>query len=474
MIGDYDGNRLSVEVVHRFQNRPVQAANGLHWNIRKLFEEVLAGLGNAGGIASIGVDAWGCDYALLDEDGQMFGDPFHHRDPRTESIPERAFAVVSRDELYARTGVQHLRFNTVFQLLADAEAGLPLERAARIALIPDLVNYWLTGEMVNEETAASTTGLTNALSREWDQMLVERFCLPAAPFHHDLVQPGMIVGQLDSRFGMDDGPLVRTVGAHDTASAFAATPVSSSRAGFISCGTWSLVGLELSHPCLDGNAAAANLSNEWGVDGTTRLLKNVMGLWLLQECKRQWELVGANPGGYDELQALAAAASGPVPVFDPNLDLFLTPGDMPARIAAICQQTGQEPPAGPGELTRSILLSLACAYRRVFDELAVITGRGLDTVHLVGGGALNKVLCQLTANIVGVKVVAGPIEAAAIGNILVQMQAAGAFGSREEMRSCVMRSFSPLVYEPGDTDSDYERFLSVSGSREHTHVGAPS
>jgi len=472
VAGDYDGDRLSLDVVHRFPNMPVRAVGGLYWDVRALFDETIAGLRKAGKIAGVGVDTWGCDYALFDRDGVMLGEPFHHRDPRTASVPGRAFAIVSKKELYIRTEIQHLRFNTVFQLLADAEAGVELERAQRIALIPDLFNYWLTGVLVNEATVASTTGLTQMTNRSWERTIVQRFGLPAAPFSHELVEPGAVVGPLDARYGFDPALLVRTVAAHDTASAFAAAPLASPNAGVISCGTWSLVGLELRQPCVSGDAAAANLSNEWGLDGTTRLLRNVMGLWLLQECRRQWESAGSKPLAYNELHRLASAVSDDVPLFDPDLEVFLGPGDMPARIAAVSLETGQKPTVNPAELVRSILLSLACSYRRAFDDLAGVSGHPIEQVHIVGGGALNPVLCQLTADVTGRPVIAGPVEAAAIGNILVQLRAAGAFDSREEMRACVTRSFSPLVYEPSGESTDYERFLSVTGAHDRIRVRA--
>ena len=465
VVGAYDGSALLLDVVHRFANIPVRTQTGLHWDVRGLFAEAITGLREAGPIAGVGVDAWGCDYALLDEAGSMLGEPFHYRDSRTKSISERAFAILPKEELYARTGIHHLQFNTLFQLLAYTEAGGSVDRAERIALIPDLLSYWLTGVLVNEATVASTTGMTDVTRRAWDRTLIQRFGLPAAPFTHGLVEPGYVVGEVDPEFGLHAAPVVRAAAGHDTAAAFAAAPVSSPEAGIISCGTWSLVGVELDRPCVGGDAAAACLSNEWGIDGTTRLLRNVMGLWLLQECRRQWALESAASIDYQHLQLLAGAVSDSVPVFDPNLDLFLEPGDMPARVQAVCRETGQARPEGRAELIRSILLSLACAYRAAFDDLRRVSGRSIDTVHILGGGALNAVLCQLTADVVGVPVLAGPIEAAAIGNILIQLRAAGALDSREEMRACVARSFAPVVYEPSGGSTDYARFLSLTAGR---------
>jgi rhamnulokinase len=458
--GDLDGGHLSIEVVHRFENQPARLPDGLRWNVFGLFSEVLAGLHRVGEVTSIGVDAWGCDYALLDEAGRMVRIPFHYRDPRVAPVPARAFAAVSRDELYRRTGIQHLRINTVFQLLADAEERLPLDAADRIALIPDLINYWLTGVVVNEATVASTTGLVDAQTRTWARDLVKMLGLPEAPFRHDPVDPGVPVGHVAAHHGLTRSPLVRTVAAHDTASAFVAAPLASASEAVISCGTWSLVGLEVDKPCLSPDAAAANVSNEWGIEGTTRLLRNVMGLWLLQECRRQWERQGTSVD-YDDLELLAAGVSDDVPLFNPDLELFLQPGDIPARVGAVCRETGQDVPRTEAELVRSILLSLVCKYKLVLEELERVTGRDVDVVHVVGGGARNELLCQLAADVIGAPVLAGPAEASAIGNILVQARAAGAFNSLEEMRICVSRSFPCAVYEPTGQSFVYERFLSV-------------
>ena len=460
VVAETTGDRLSVEVVHRFANVPVRLDDGLHWDLEALFEEAVAGLRRAGPLAGVGVDAWGCDYALIAGDGRMIRTPFHHRDPRTALMPAKAFARVSREELYDRTGIQHLRFNTVFQLLADAEAGVDLGRAERIALIPDLLNRQLSGTLVNEATVASTTGLVDARTRSWAADLAEELGLPAQPFRHALVEPGVPLGEITD---LEGAPLLRTVAAHDTASAFAATPLAFVNAAVISCGTWSLVGVELDHPQLGADAAAANLSNEWGIDGTTRLLRNVAGLWLLQECRREWERRGLGVD-YEELQLLAASSPDDVPLFDPDLDLFLEPGEMTGRIAAACGDTGQPAPASQAECTRSILLSLACKYRLVLEVVARVSGRSVDVVHLVGGGARNDVLCQLAADVLGVPVVAGPAEATAIGSLLVQARAAGAFDSREEMRNCVSRSFPPRLYEPAGESDVYDRFLALTGA----------
>jgi rhamnulokinase len=472
VVGEYDGASLDISVAHRFANGPIETAEGLRWDFPRFFSETLAGLRRAGEVSSVGVDAWGCDYALLDGANEPLAEPFHYRDQRTEGLPSRAFELVPREELYQRTGIQQLRFNTVFQLLADVEAGLSLDRAERIALIPDLVSLHLSGTLVNEATVASTTGLTSLGRRSWEQAVVARLGLPAAPFAQDLVEPGTVIGRVARRFRFDPEPVVCAVAGHDTASAFAAAPLHSPDAAVISCGTWSLVGLELLQPCSSADAADANLSNEWGVDGTIRLLRNVMGLWLLQECRRHWEHEDSTPVHYRELELLAEGASDDVPVFDPDLDRLLSPGGMPSRIADACFESGQKPPRDRAELVRSILISLACAYRRVLDDLERVTGQTLSCVQIVGGGALNRLLCQLTADVTQLPVLAGPVEAAATGNLLLQLRTLGGFGSSEEMQACVAQSLPPRRFEPSKRVPHYERFLSITHGREGLSVHA--
>jgi rhamnulokinase len=358
---------------------------------------------------------------------------------------------VSRDELYATCGIQTMPINTVFQLLAD-EGSAALAAARRIALVPDLFNLWLTGELANEVTNASTTGLLDARTGTWARELIARLELPAAPFAGDPVEPGRTLGE-------HDGVPVHLVASHDTASAFVAAPLHSERAAILSSGTWSLLGLELPEPVLDARASAYNLTNERGIDGTTRLLRNVMGLWLVQECRRAW-------GGpdYDELHRLAAEADPDVALFDPDADGLLAPGDMPSAIAEACRDAGQEPPQQRGDIVRSALVSLACKYRLVLERLQRLTGREIDCVHVIGGGARNELLCALTADVLGVPVLAGPVEATALGNVLVQARAAGEVGPLEQMRALAAASAEPAAYEPRDGGQEiYERFLAVTG-----------
>ena len=439
----------------------------MHWNLLALFADTTEGLARAADVErldGVGIDSWGVDYALLDRGGRVLGIPFHYRDPRTQGMVERAHSRVPREEMYSVTGIQTMPINTVFQLLAD-EGSPALAVAERIALVPDLFAFWLTGEFANEATAASTTGLLDARAGTWARDLIARLGLPGAPFAGDVVEPGTALGFVSGDHERAAGVAVRAVAGHDTASAFAAAPLTSPTAAVLSSGTWSLLGLELDEPVLDARACRFNLTNERGVDGTIRLLRNVMGLWLVQECRRQWEAAG-EPLDYDELQALAAGAPAGVPLFDPDDDAFLAHGDMPARIRDACRAGGQAAPETQGEVVRSILVSLACKYRFVLDRLRRATARDVDVLHVIGGGARNDLLCRLTADVTGIPVLAGPVEATALGNVLVQTRAEGELGSLAEMRAAAAASARPAGYEPrpdaGGTET-YERFLATTG-----------
>lgn len=478
-LGRLDGGRVALEVVHRFENRPVWLNDGLHWDLLKLFADTLDGLSRAaaaGPLDGIGVDTWGVDYALLDGSERVLGTPFHYRDRRSEPMIAHVHSRVSREELYARTGIQTMPINTVFQLMSEADSAAA-RIAQRVALIGDLFNLWLTGQFANEITIASTTGVLDATSGQWARDLIARLGLPEAPFAGSgPVEPGVDLGPVLGRHeigGRDSGTRVWTVAAHDTASAFVATPLRSPAEAVLVSGTWSLLGVELDAPCLGSAAARANLTNERGVDGRIRLLRNVMGLWLLQQCQRAWEQAGAISDD-ERLLALAEAAGPDVALFDPDADGLLEPGDMPPRIIAACRSSGQSAPSGEGELVRSILVSLACKYRSVLEQLPRVTGNAIELLHVVGGGARNGFLCQLTADIAGLPVLAGAVEASALGNVLVQARAAGELGSLAEMRELAAASLEPVRYEPRagkQSSQTYERFLAVtglgSGDREH-------
>jgi rhamnulokinase len=477
VIGVLDGDRVGLEVAYRFENRPLWLPDGLHWNLPGLFSEALAGLqaaAAAGPLDGVGVDGWGCDYALLDDRQRILGLPFHYRDGRTSpQVIAGAHERVARSELYRRTGIQTMPINTVYQLSSEA-ASAAASVAERIAMIPDLVGLWLTGTLVNELTIASTTGLLEARSRRWAADLVERLGLPSRPFAGEAVEPGFELGPVLVQHGAPAaGAPVRAVAAHDTASAFAAAPVSGPHAAVLSSGTWSLLGLELDEPRLGPDAAAYNLTNERGIGGTIRLLRNVMGLWLVQECRREWA-AGGEQQSYDELHAMAAGARRDVPLFDPDHDSLLHGGEMPQRIAALCIAAGQDRPADRGELLRSILVSLACKYRLVLEQLELVARRRIDVVHVVGGGARNELLCRLTADLLERDVLAGPTEATAMGNVLVQAMALGELSSIAELRLLAARSCAPRRYQPGGSqpaEETYERFLTVTGLTASRRIG---
>jgi rhamnulokinase len=422
VCGRFDGQVMSLEPCHRFANRPVRLPDGLRWNLLHLFTEAVGAL-RGRKLDGIGVDTWGVDYALLDERGCVLGLPFHYRDSRTEG----ASGVAG----YELTGIQDMPINTVYQLLAEKDSAA-LRAAHSIALVPDLLAYWLSGQLANEITNASTTALLDARSGEWAHGLIEQLGLPARPFKA-LVEPGTHLGRVLEHHEID-AP-VYTVASHDTASAFAATPLRDEHSAILSSGTWSLLGLELPGPVFSDRA----LTNERGVDGTIRLLKNVMGLWLEQECARVWD------AGFAELHEAARVVTGPVPTFDPDDASLLAPGDMPARIAALGDGLD---PADHGVLVRSILVSLACKYRWTLERLEAVSGREVRRIHVIGGGARNDLLCRLTADVTRREVLAGPVEATALGNVLVQARASGELGSLADMRAVSAASFKPISYQP--------------------------
>jgi rhamnulokinase len=436
---------------HRFPNRPVRAGGTLHWDVLVLWAGVQDGLrvaGRDGPLAGIGVDSWAIDYGLLDADGRLLGNPVHYRDARTDGVAEAVDAVVAPVELYAVTGVQRLPFNTIYQLAAARESAASLAAAA-LLMIPDLFAYWLTGQRAGEITNASTTGLLDAGTRTWATGLARRLglrtgLLPA--LREPGARTGTVLPDVAADCGITPAP-VWAVGSHDTASAVLGVPARDDRFAYICCGTWSLVGVELEAPVTSEAARAANFSNELGIDGTVRFLRNVMGLWLLQESVRTWEGVGATP---DLSALLAEAARLPAQrsVIDPDRPEFLPPGDMPARLQAECRRAGQPVPQTPVQVTRCILDSLAAAYRRTLREAAALSGTQAEVVHLVGGGAQNALLCQLTADACELPVVAGPVEAAAYGNVLIQARATGLLdGDRWQLRAALPRA-GVRVYQP--------------------------
>ena len=454
VVGRVGPSRLDLQEVHRFPNEPVRLPDGLHWDVLRLYREILHGLraaaGGADRIVSVGVDGWGVDYGLLDETGALLGNPYHYRDSRTDRAADKVHAELPFEDLYAITGLQFLPFTTVYQLAAAA--GTPqLEAARTLLLLPDLLSYWLTGAVGAEQTNASTTGLLDVRTGQWSAEVPR-----AVGIGPELLpprrQPGQALGPVRAAVaeetGLPPSTVVTAVGSHDTASAVVGVPADGERFAYVSCGTWSLVGVELDRPVLTEESRQANFTNEGGVDGRIRYLRNVMGLWLLQEALRVWERAGL-PADLPTLLAAAADLPAGGPVIDPDDPAFLPPGDMPARIQAACRQAGQPVPTGQAELVRCILDSLAAAYARTVGDAARLSGREVEVVHLVGGGARNQLLCQLAADACGLPVLAGPVEATALGNVLVQARAHGSIqGGLQDLRALLRATQKLRRYQP--------------------------
>ncbi len=472
ILGLFDGERIRLEVAHRFPNGPVRTLDTLHWDVLRLHGDILTGLRKCaaehGGVDSVGVDTWGVDFALLGRDGTLLGNPRHYRDPHTEGVMEAAFARMPRAELYRKTGLQFMRFNSLFQLLALQRDRSPLLDAAETLLfMPDLFHYFLTGMKVNEYTDASTSQLLDPAERNWAFDVFSTFGLPVK-LAGTLVPPGTVLGPLRTGVATETGlgavPVV-VPATHDTAAAVAAVPAGAGTWAYISSGTWSLVGVEIASPLLGDDALAANFTNEGGVAGTVRLLKNVMGLWLVQECRRAWEREGKSYD-YGELMRLADAAPPFVSVVDPDDAGFLFPPNMPAALAEYCRKHGEPAPADAGSAVRCCLESLALKYRRVLETAEALTGKRADVIHVVGGGCQNTLLCQFTADACGRPVVAGPVEATAAGNVLTQALGQGLLNSLAEAREVVRRSFDVVTYEPRNPEAWQAPF-----ERLRAHIG---
>lgn len=468
IVGTVGDGTLALEEVHRFPNTPLRLPTGLHWDLPALYQGVLDGLRAAGRVAgrdggplrSLGVDTWAVDHGLLDADGALLGLPYHYRDGRTAGMAAEIHAVCGARELYATTGLQQLPINTVFQLAA-ARTTASWPAARTLLLVPDLLVYWLSGTLGAEETNASTTGLFDATRGEWAGELIEQLGLDRGlfpPLRRVGQHAGTLLPHVAEATGLPEHTPVTTVASHDTASAVAAVPAVGADFGYVSCGTWSLAGLELDAPVLGEESREANFTNERGVDGTIRYLRNIMGLWLLEECRRTWartEPGGAEPAEpaqpADELGELLSRAAQAEPfatVIDPDDPVFLPPGDMPARIAEAARRTGQPAPADRAATVRCVLESLALAHRSTLREAARLSGRRIGRVHLVGGGSRNELLCQWTADATGLPVSAGPAEATALGNILLQARADGAVGDMSGMRELVARTQDVRHYRP--------------------------
>lgn len=469
LAGLFKNGKLELVELHRFWNGAVPQTDGLHWNIDQLFTEIKTGLKKGfeaygSEVAAIGVDTWGVDYGLLDAQGRLLNQPFQYRDSRTDGMMDKVFQTVPKDEVYRRTGLQFMQFNTIYQL--SAERSRPeFKKAESFLFIPDLLNYWLTGKAATEYTIASTSQLLDAKKRDWDFELIEKLGLPRKIFGK-IVPPGTVLGSLTAELQKELGgnAQVIAVGGHDTASAVAAAPLANKDCAYLSSGTWSLMGLEEPEPIITAESAKYDITNEGGVCNTIRFLKNIGGLWLLQECRRNWAEQG-DELDFVQIAGLAMAAEPFTAFINPDAPEFAKPCDMPAAIQAFCRKTGQRVPQTKGEIARTAYESLAMRYRFVFQTMEKLHGKPLNQLHIVGGGCQNKVLNQFSADAINRPVIAGPIEATAIGNMLMQMIAKGDISGLAEGRSIIADSFGAKTILPEDTaawDKAFERFTSVA------------
>jgi rhamnulokinase len=461
ILGKLDDDRLDLSEVHRFPNLPIWAEGQmdhptLYWDTLQLWQNVKDGIARIvrspdTPLAGVGIDTWGVDFGLLDRNGDLVANPIHYRDSRTDGMFVEAFQRMSREEIFERTGLQFLELNTLFQLLSLSASHSPsLEIAETLLTMPNLMNFWLTGEIACEFTNATTTQCYDPRMEEWSGPLLEAMEIPLRIFPK-IIQPGTMLGNIRPSVAGEIGGTVPVIApaTHDTGSAVAAVPAKSSGFAWISSGTWSVMGTEINQPIINEASLENNFTNEGGVNRTFRFSKNIAGLWLLQECRRTWASQGEELS-YDDLTALARSAEPFTAVIDADDGSFVKPGDMPARISEYCQRTGQKVPASKGAFARSILEAIALKYRRVLDRLEQMTGQTLEPIYIVGGGTRNQLLSQFAAEATGRQVITGPVEATAVGNILVQAVACGTLSSIHEARQVVSQSFEVAEFDPGD------------------------
>jgi rhamnulokinase len=471
VLGTLDEGTLKLQEIHRFANGPVRVLDSLHWDVLKMQEEIKSALElcakNAPELDGIGFDTWGVDFALIGRNNTLLGHPYHYRDKLTDGMIEEAFRRVPREEIFQRTGIQFMKLNTLYQLLAMSLMNSPLlEVAETLLMVPDLFNFLFTGRKVSEFTIATTTQFYDPRERNWSKPLFDKLGMP---YHilPEIVPAGTEIGPLlpsvREDVGLGEVPVIAPA-CHDTGSAVAAVPAKGENWVYISSGTWSLLGVEIPEPIISDLALKYNFTNEGGVGNTIRFLKNITGLWLVQECRRTWEEAGESLS-YDDLARIAEEARPLVSLIEPNYEPFLSPGDMPSRIRDFCKETGQPVPETKGALLRCALESLALKYRWGVERLEEILGRNLDVIHIIGGGCQNTLLCQLTADATGRQVVAGPVEATAIGNIMMQALTTGYVTSIAEARDLIRRSFHVITYEPKPVsgwDDAYSRYLEIA------------
>ena len=469
MLGIYENGKIEMKEIHRFSNDPVFVTGTMYWDVLRLLFEIKQGITkaqNEGGFDAIGIDTWGVDFGMLDKNGKLISNPVHYRDTRTDGMYEETEKIISQTDLYARTGIQSMRFNTIYQLMAlKLKEPHLLEQTEKILLTPDLLAYLLTGEIKEEVSIASTSNLLNPTTKNWDFELIDMLGLPKDIFA-PIIKSGEIYGYLSDEIceelGCKKVPVI-AVACHDTASAVAATPSSTDDFVYISCGTWSLFGIENKSPILSKEAAKANFTNEVGFNNTTRFLKNIIGLWLIQESRRQWRREGIEVG-FDVLEK-EALESEPFKCFiDVDAPVFEVAGNLPKRVCEYCEKTGQYVPKNRGEIMRCIYQSLAMKYKYTFNSLESLANRKYECINILGGGIKDKLLCQMTSDACAVKVLAGPTEATVMGNIAVALYALGEIDDSKNIRKIVSNSTELKVYEPHGSEAweeAYQRYLEV-------------
>jgi rhamnulokinase/L-fuculokinase len=471
MLGSFDGERITIEEVHRFSNDPVTVQGTMYWDVLRLFHEIKQGLLKAkqrGGFDSISVDTWGVDFGLLDKEGRLLENPIHYRDSRTLGMMDKSRTMLDHDEFYQITGTQFMEINTVFQLLSLSQNRPDmLERADCLLMMPDLFHYMLTGIKVVEYSIATTTQLLDARARQWSERIIKALGLPITLFK-EIVPCGTRIGTLTKDIAEELGiPQVNVVASagHDTQSALVAVPATEEDFIFISCGTWSLFGTELREPLINRRAASFNITNEGGYEGKASFLKNIIGLWLIQESRRQWMREGKEYS-FGELEAMGENAEPFLCFIDPDAPEFISAGNIPERIRNYCERTSQRIPSTVGEVARCINESIALKYRHAMEQLMECTGKEYDVIHIIGGGSVSQLLCQMTAGACNKAVEAGPIEATVYGNVALQLIAGGKIPDLKSARQIISRSVEVKVFEPKDRDSwddAYERFLKIMG-----------
>ena len=483
VVGTFDGDKIALNEIHRFSNDPVELPDdtktSLHWDVLRLFYEIKQGMLKAVNsefrdFSTIGIDTWGVDYGLLDKSGRLLSNPYHYRDMRTDAIKEKVFAKIPKETIYNKTGIQFLWINTIFQLAAELEFNPnAMKNAADMLMIPDLFNYFLTGKKFSEYSIASTSQLLNPNTGDWDKDLINGLDLPAHIFR-DIILPGDTVGSLRQsicdELGIKSVNVVATA-SHDTGSAVAAVPVTDAKSGdfvYISSGTWSLMGVELEKPFINEASLTYNFTNEGGVNKTTRFLKNIMGLWIIQETRAQWEREG-DKMTFAHIEKMTQECEGFKCYIDPDDMMFATPGNMPARVADYCKQTGQYVPQTKAEIARCIYESLAMKYRHTLDSMRTMFNKDYKAIHIIGGGVKDKLLCGFAASAAGKPVTAGPVEATALGNLAVQFINQGVISDLAHARKVIKNSFPLEHYEPVDAEKwnvEYNRFKSITSKKQ--------